>query len=81
MFDALIPPLIKLTTEVGEVIMSFYKNDISVEVKSDQTPLTVVDQTAHQLIIKGLHSLTPDTPILSEESDEISFDERSKWSE
>ena len=81
MFDALIPPLIKLTTEVGEVIMSFYKNDISVEVKSDQTPLTVVDQTAHQLIIKGLHSLTPDTPILSEESNEISFDERSKWSE
>ncbi|MBT3195129.1 MAG: 3'(2'),5'-bisphosphate nucleotidase CysQ [Candidatus Ruthia sp.] len=81
MFDSLITPLTTLTTEVGEVIMSFYKSDMSVEVKSDQTPLTVVDQTAHQLIVKGLQSLTPGTPILSEESDEISFDERSTWSE
>ncbi|MEO1890866.1 MAG: 3'(2'),5'-bisphosphate nucleotidase CysQ [Candidatus Thioglobus sp.] len=81
MFDALTTPLITLTTEVGEVIMSFYKSDMGVKVKSDQTPLTVVDQTAHQLIVEGLQKLTPDTPVLSEESDEISFDERSTWSE
>ncbi|HAO70588.1 MAG TPA: 3'(2'),5'-bisphosphate nucleotidase [Gammaproteobacteria bacterium] len=81
MFDSLITPLTTLTTEVGEVIMSFYKSDMDVKVKSDQTPLTVVDQTAHQLIVEGLEELTPGTPILSEESDEISFDERSTWSE
>ncbi|MCS5585930.1 MAG: 3'(2'),5'-bisphosphate nucleotidase CysQ [Gammaproteobacteria bacterium] len=81
MFDALIPPLIKLTTEVGEAIMSFYKSDMSVKVKSDETPLTIADQTAHQLIVDALENLTPKTPILSEESDAISFDERSKWSE
>lgn len=81
MFDSLISPLITLTTQVGEVIMSFYKGDVSVVVKPDQTPLTVVDQTAHQLIVEGLNNLTPNTPILSEESDEISFNERSKWSE
>lgn len=81
MFDTLISPLIRLTTEVGEVIMSFYKSDIHVEVKSDQTPLTIVDQTAHQLIVNGLEKLTPNTPILSEESDKISYDERSKWNE
>ncbi|MDG2353824.1 MAG: 3'(2'),5'-bisphosphate nucleotidase CysQ [Gammaproteobacteria bacterium] len=81
MFDSLITPLTTLTTEVGEVIMSFYKRDMDVEVKSDQTPLTVVDQTAHQLIVEGLEKLTLGTPILSEESEEISFDERSSWSE
>ena len=81
MFDALISPLIKLTTEVGEVIMSFYKSDMRVELKSDQTPLTIVDQTAHQLIVSRLEKLTPSTPILSEESDNISFDARSKWNE
>jgi 3'(2'), 5'-bisphosphate nucleotidase len=81
MFDSLITPLTTLTTEVGEVIMSFYKSDMDVKVKYDQTPLTVVDQTAHQLIVEGLEELTPGTPILSEESDEISFDERSTWSE
>jgi len=81
MFDTLIPPLIKLTTEVGEAIMSFYKIDISVKVKSDETPLTIADQTAHQLIVDELEKLTPNIPILSEESDVIAFDERSKWDE
>lgn len=81
MFNALIPPLIKLTTEVGEAIMSFYKSDISVKVKSDETPFTIADQTAHWLIVDELEKLTPNTPILSEESDAITFDERSKWDE
>jgi 3'(2'), 5'-bisphosphate nucleotidase len=81
MFEALTQPLIKLTTEVGETIMSLYKSDISVEVKSDKTPLTIADQTAHQLIVEELERLTPNTPILSEESDSITFDERSKWHE
>ncbi len=81
MFDSLIPPLIKLTTEVGERIISFYRSDMSVEVKSDETPLTIADQTAHQLIVDGLEKLTPNIPILSEESDAISFNERSKWRE
>ena len=81
MFDSLTPALIKLTTEVGEHIMSYYKSDMSVEIKSNQTPLTIADQTAHNLIVDGLIQLTPDVPILSEESDAISFDERSKWQE
>ncbi|HBA24980.1 MAG TPA: 3'(2'),5'-bisphosphate nucleotidase, partial [Gammaproteobacteria bacterium] len=33
MFDSLITPLTTLTTEVGEVIMSFYKSDMDVKVK------------------------------------------------
>ncbi|HIG89261.1 3'(2'),5'-bisphosphate nucleotidase CysQ [Candidatus Thioglobus sp.] len=81
MFDSLTSPLIKLTTEVGERIMSFYKSDMSVEIKSNQTPLTIADQTAHTLIVEGLKQLTPGVPILSEESDAIPFDERSKWQE
>ncbi len=79
MFDTLIIPLIKLTTDVGEMILSLYKSNIEVKIKADQTPLTIADQTAHQLILKGLKKLTPDTPVLSEESETIAFDERSNW--
>ncbi len=81
MFDLLTPKLIQLTTEVGETIMSFYNSNISVEMKDDETPLTIADETAHKLIEKGLAEITPNTPILSEESDAISFHELSKWSE
>lgn len=79
MFDALTTPLISLTTQVGEMIMSFYKSDIAIKIKSNQTPLTIVDQNAHQQIVQGLTKLTPELPILSEESNNISFSEREKW--
>ena len=81
MFDTLTPHLITLTTQVGEMIMSYYKTSLAIETKSDQTPLTVVDQKAHQLLSETLSQLTPDTPILSEESELVDFSERSSWNE
>ena len=81
MFDTLRQSLIDLSTSTGEMIMSHYKNQLTVEVKTDATPLTIVDQQAHKLISKGLESLTPNIPILSEESEAISYEIRSKWDE
>jgi len=65
MFNTLTPHLITLTTQVGELIMSYYKTSLTIETKSDQTPLTVVDQTAHQLLSATLKQLTPNVPIIS----------------
>ena len=81
MFNDLITPLIKLTTEVGELIMSLYKSELNVEGKSDGTPLTIADQKAHELIVKALKELKPNTPILSEESDANTLEQRSQWQE
>ncbi len=80
-FDALTPNLINLTEKVGEMIMSHYKTNLNVKTKADKTPLTIVDQQAHQLITQALAKLTPDTPILSEESEQIDFETRSSWDE
>lgn len=80
-FDKLTPQLIALTQKTGAAIMSFYKSDIKVEVKPDQTPLTIADQTAHTLIVEGLSKLTPDIPIVSEESNTVDFSQRCKWDE
>ncbi|VVM20549.1 hypothetical protein BSPWISOXPB_6074 [uncultured Gammaproteobacteria bacterium] len=54
-FEKILPQLIKLTADVGKVIMSFYKADMAVEMKLNKTPLTIADQRAHQLIVEGLN--------------------------
>jgi hypothetical protein len=40
-FEKILPQLIKLTADVGKVIMSFYKADMAVEMKLNKTPLTI----------------------------------------
>lgn len=80
-FDKILPQLIQLTSDVGKVILSFYKNDLVVEVKSNKTPLTVVDQRAHQMVVKGLKRITPKIPVLSEESKDTTFEKRLDWQE
>ncbi|SMN13452.1 3'(2'),5'-bisphosphate nucleotidase [Bathymodiolus heckerae thiotrophic gill symbiont] len=80
-FSKILPQLIKLATDVGEEILSCYENDLKITLKTDETPFTIADKNAHQSIIETLSHLTPNTPILSEESDAITFEERSKWDE
>lgn len=61
--------------------MQVYSGQIDVEHKADNSPLTQADLAAHHLIENGLRQLTPDIPLLSEESAGISFDIRSKWNQ
>ena len=63
----------------GEKILEVYNTDFSVESKQDNSPLTAADMVAHWLICHELEQLTPDIPILSEESVLISFEERQQW--
>ncbi|MDC9715101.1 MAG: 3'(2'),5'-bisphosphate nucleotidase CysQ [Gammaproteobacteria bacterium] len=80
-FDKILPQLIELTANVGEEILSCYENDLKITFKTDETPLTIADKNAHQSIVNVLSHLTPNTPILSEESDAITFNQRLKWDE
>ncbi len=69
----------KIAIDAGEKILEVYNREFSVEEKEDRTPLTEADMAAHNCIVAGLQSLTPDIPILSEESAKIPFAERSAW--
>ena len=75
----LIEPVKKIAYEAGRRIMVVYDQDFSVEQKHDSTPLTEADLAAHEAVESGLRKLTPELPILSEESEPISFSERSSW--
>lgn len=68
-----------IARDAGEKILEIYNNDFSIVEKDDKSPLTDADLAAHNTIIKGLSSLTPDIPVLSEESAELPFEERQKW--
>ena len=69
-----------LAVKAGEAIIEIYESgDFGVDHKSDDSPLTKADLAAHQVIVAGLKGLTPEIPILSEESASISFEERKQW--
>lgn len=69
-----------LATQAGDAILTVYESDdFGVDHKSDDSPLTKADLAAHQVIVAGLKELTPDIPVLSEESASIPFEERQSW--
>jgi 3'(2'), 5'-bisphosphate nucleotidase len=77
-----IPPiaiLTELAERAGEAILAIYNTDFSIYEKSDQSPLTEADMASHRVIVETLEELTPDIPVLSEESAAIPFSERSGW--
>src|SRR4029450_4352210 len=69
--------LVRLTTEVcdlatqaGEKIMHFYEEGAEVTWKKDASPLTSADSACPDFLVECVRSLTPEVPIISEESEE-----------
>ena len=76
----LLEPVAELAQQAGEKILVVYNSDeFSVEEKADKSPLTAADLASHHAIVDGLTALTPDIPILSEESASLPYTERSLW--
>ncbi|MDH5485556.1 MAG: 3'(2'),5'-bisphosphate nucleotidase CysQ, partial [Gammaproteobacteria bacterium] len=63
----------------GEKILEIYNGEFSIQHKDDKTPLTTADLAAHHYILNKLQELTPDIPVLSEESECIPFETRQQW--
>lgn len=78
--EELIGPVCDISREAGRAILEIYASgDFEVSSKSDASPLTAADLAAHNIIVAGLTELTPDLPVLSEESQQISFERRKTW--
>lgn len=71
--------VITIAKQASEKILAVYNTEFDVTSKEDNTPLTEADMAAHHEITEGLHQLTPDIPILSEESVDIPFSVREQW--
>lgn len=72
----------RISKQAGAAIMDVYTRDAAIQVsnKADNSPLTDADLAAHKIIVRELKQLTPEWPILSEESVEIDWQTRKKWS-
>ena len=78
-YAAILPDIVEISVQAGKKILEVYETDFSVEHKDDNSPLTAADLAAHNTIIDGLKSLTPDIPVLSEESASIPYETRKSW--
>lgn len=78
--ESLIPGLVRIAREAGKQILAVYhQEDIGIETKADRTPLTRADLAANAVIVNELTSLPIKYPLLSEESDHPSWQERKNW--
>lgn len=71
--------LVDVIEQANQLLVRFYENSAQLDIqqKSDQSPVTAADLAAHHQIVDALAQLTPDIPVLSEESADHS--ERHQW--
>jgi 3'(2'), 5'-bisphosphate nucleotidase len=77
--DPMLAPLLALAARAADEIMAVYGTEFTVDVKADDSPLTEADARAHRVLCEGLVALTPDIPVLSEESAAVPWAERQRW--
>ncbi|HEV7359394.1 MAG TPA: 3'(2'),5'-bisphosphate nucleotidase CysQ [Steroidobacteraceae bacterium] len=73
--------LMPIVERAGAAIMQVYNGAFAVQRKDDNSPLTLADLESQRVIIDGLRQITPDVPILSEESAAAPWAERRTWRE
>ncbi|OQX39551.1 MAG: 3'(2'),5'-bisphosphate nucleotidase [Oceanospirillales bacterium LUC14_002_19_P2] len=70
----------EICQQAGKAILAVYqRDDVGLQTKADDSPVTEADLTADRCIREGLQALTPEIPVLSEESDIVPWAERSGW--
>lgn len=59
--------IVDTAVEAGEVTLEYFRSDVAIQIKDNNSPVTVADQKAEKVILKMLRELTPDVPIVAEE--------------
>lgn len=72
--------VIAIAQAAAQAILEVYATAFDVARKDDASPLTQADLAAHRCIVAGLHALTPQIPVLSEESAALDIATRREWS-
>lgn len=76
----LLEPVKAAAKEAGATLWQLYQSgDFQQQQKADQSPVTSADLAANRIIIERLSELTPDIPIISEESKLAPLMQRQHW--
>ncbi|MBX2836486.1 MAG: 3'(2'),5'-bisphosphate nucleotidase CysQ [Gammaproteobacteria bacterium] len=79
--DELLTQVLEIARAAGQQILSVAPDSLDVSTKVDRTPVCRADMAAHKAILGGLQALQLDLPVISEESEDISFKERTGWAD
>ena len=72
--------VVDFSRDAGDAIMKIYdQEDLGIESKKDESPLTMADLAANKILCDGLKKLNPDIPIISEENDDLDYTVRKDW--
>jgi 3'(2'), 5'-bisphosphate nucleotidase len=72
--------IVEIAGLAGEAVMEVYsREDFGTTYKDDRSPLTLADTASHEVILAALRGITPELPILSEESKTVAYEERKSW--
>lgn len=74
-----ISSIIDIAKKAGEIILKYYHTDTDVQSKVDASPLTIADLESNNFIREELARLTPDIPVISEETVPESYEVRREW--
>jgi 3'(2'), 5'-bisphosphate nucleotidase len=66
--ETLLAGVVAAAREAGAAILEVYATDFAVRGKDDASPVTIADEHAEALILLRLATLTPDVPVVAEES-------------
>jgi 3'(2'), 5'-bisphosphate nucleotidase len=66
--DRLLPEIVALAERAGAVILEHYHGQVTVRAKADASPVTAADEAAEALILRHLAELTPEIPVVAEET-------------
>lgn len=67
-FDDLLPPTLEIARKAGAVAMQYFSKPIDVDIKDDGSEVTAADHAVNDVIMAELAKLTPNIPIISEET-------------
>ncbi len=79
--EVLIQEILRIAQDAGEEILDVYNDDapLDISLKEDDSPLTLADSRANAIIVAGLKALDDLMPVITEEAQMASFEERCQW--
>ena len=77
--EDLVQEVVRISRKAGNAIMEVYQTDFDIKFKDDFSPVTKADKEANRIIQYGLNGLDLTIPILSEEGEDIVYEDRKDW--
>lgn len=73
--------ILPIAKDAGDAILSIYNGgeNMEIEHKADESPLTIADKQSNEVICKGLEKLSTQFPIISEENKLVDYEVRKNY--